>query len=65
MARTKSLSTRAFDMTYNEEDKNPTAPTTPDAIPALSLPQEPAGAVRPEIVQRLKHFNGMLVFVMV
>lgn len=49
-------------MALDEEDKKSTP--MPDALPPLSPPPEPAGAVRPKIVQRLKHFNGMLVFVM-
>lgn len=49
---------------FNNEPAERKMTAAQDAMEPHTPPSQAEGAVRPKIVERLRHFNGMLVFVM-
>jgi hypothetical protein len=49
---------------FNSEPAEHKMTAAREAMEPHAPPSQAEGAVRPKIVERLRHFNGMLVFVM-
>lgn len=49
---------------FNNEPAQRKMTAARKALEPHAPPSQAEGAVRPKIVERLRHFNGMLVFVM-